>query len=280
MKYFFVLVVFCHSALASSGDLSLDLNRELMTTVNQMPQGGAYSTGRDAFNALVDRIQFSGRFLKIDHLLKAPSFCSSATYVVFMETLERLQRSRQLQINAAALPRLMVKDEKGSYLPDGFGVWGRWNANGPGTAGLFHDLKMGDNFADDGFYEAKAGDFLKIFWTWGQGVGKNERGHSVVFTRVVPSAARGREVQKVCFWSSHGYEDGRESGMGEKCVPRSNIQEMIFSRLTIPSNVNEVLSSQFKHENTYLSSLLDTASTIEEARRETNTFVHPPLWNE
>jgi hypothetical protein len=160
----------------------------ILSTIEEMPQGDGYSTRRDAFDALLARIQLNPwGALTIRHDLRAPSFCSGAS----------------------------------------------WNANGPGIAGLFHDLSLGENFADDGFYEARAGDFLKIFWKWGQGVGRYEKGHSVVYTRVIPTEARGRHVQKVCFWSSHGFEDGRESGMGEKCVPRSDIQEMIFSRLKI-----------------------------------------------
>jgi hypothetical protein len=29
---------------------------------------------------------------------------------------------------------------------DGEGIWGRWNANGPGTARLFHEMNLGENF--------------------------------------------------------------------------------------------------------------------------------------
>jgi hypothetical protein len=62
-------------------------------------------------------------------------------------------------------------------LPDGESLWGRWNANGPGTARLFYELGLGRNFTS--FSAARPGDFLKIFWT--DAVGKNENGHSVIF---------------------------------------------------------------------------------------------------
>ena len=251
-------------------------NALVLETVREMPDGGGYSTGRDAFDGLKRRVQVFDDTLRIDHLLKGPSFCSSATYIPFLEVLEKIHRQTKSLIEAATAPRLLPTEPDGSLLPDGFGVWGRWNANGPGTAGLFHDLDLGENFSDDAFREAKAGDFLKIFWIWGRGVGKFERGHSVVFTKVLPEGATGSRVQRVCFWSSHGYEDSRPSGMGEKCVPRSDIQNMIFSRLQNPENINRVLDADFPHENRYLSSLLDTESTIEEARRETGARVVQP----
>jgi len=251
-------------------------NARVLATVEEMPRGGGYSTGRDAFASLQARIQLFDGMIRVDHRSAGPSFCSSATYVVFLKTLEKLHRDTKQFIQRATAPHLLVTGANRELLPDGFGIWGRWNANGPGTAGLFHDFDLGDNFSDDSFREARAGDFLKIFWRWGRGVGKFERGHSVVFTKVLPEGARGSRVTEVCFWSSHGYEDGRSSGFGEKCVPRADIQEMIFSRLTRPENINRVLDADYQHENTYLSSLLDTESTIEEARRETGTVVIRP----
>jgi len=252
---------------------SLSINETLIQTFKEMPQGGTYSTGQNAFESLFNRIKIVNHKLNVDHLSAGPSFCSSATYVVLMKTLEKLVARRQIALERNILPKFSIKDESGNWLADGFGVWGRWNANGPGTAGLFFDLDLGDNFADDNFKHAKPGDFLKMFWTWGQGVGKLEKGHSVIFTGVEPVNAQGAAVEKVCFWSSHGYEDGRESGFGEKCVPRSDVQNMIFSRLTRPENFRNISSPRYKHENKYLSSLLDTVSTIEEAREKTGTKV-------
>jgi hypothetical protein len=275
LKSFLPFVVIFFYNLSSKADETLikSFNETLIETIQEMPQGGTYSTRSDAFESLFGRIKIQNNKLKVDHLSKGPSFCSSATYVVFMKTLEKLVARRQVTIPSKVLSKLLVKDEEGKWLADGFGVWGRWNANGPGTAGLFFDLNLGDNFSDDQFKYAKAGDFLKMFWIWGQGVGKLEKGHSVIFTGVLPRNAQGAAVEKVCFWSSHGYDDGRESGFGEKCVPRTDIQNMIFSRLSRPENFKNLQSAQYQFENTYLSSLLDKVSSIEEAREKTGTKV-------
>lgn len=267
----------CANLSTFAGDTGMITPSEIvLNTLHEMPQGGGYSTGQDAFEGLKSRIQIINGVLSVDHLKAGPSFCSGATYILFLKTLEKLHRTGAALITGATAAKLPIVDERNQALQDGFGVFGRWNANGPGTAGLFSDLDMGDNFADDSFIEAKPGDFLKIFWSWGRGVGKYERGHSVVFTGVVPKGAQGSAVEQVCFWSSHGYDDGRPSGMGEKCVARKDIQEMIFSRLTRPEHINRVLSAGYELENKYLSSLQDIESTIEEARRQTHTVVISP----
>ena len=48
----------------------------------------------------------------------------------------------------ATLTSLLIAHQR-----DGQGVWGRWNANGPGTARLFTELRLGRNFTD--FAEAR-----------------------------------------------------------------------------------------------------------------------------
>ena len=107
---------------------------------------------------------------------------------------------------------------------DGEGVWGRWNANGPGTARLFYEMRLGRNFSE--FAQAQPGDFMKIFWS--NAVGRREHGHSVIFlgTETVNG------VESVRFWSSNlGY------GYSEKVVPRTKIAAAVFSRLTTPQNL-------------------------------------------
>jgi len=137
--------------------------------------------------------------------------------------------------------------------PDGRGVWGRWNANGPGTARLFHELGLGRNFDD--FDEARPGDFMKIFWT--REVGSHEWGHSVIYL--------GREtrggVERVRFWSSN-----QPDGYGVKSVPRSKIAYALFSRLEHPDRVAG--STALPLVDPYLASLLKVRSSQAEARRQ------------
>ena len=176
-----------------------------------------------------------------------PSYCSGATYLVFLKTLGELQRRGTLSINreqwAALLPL---------RLADGEGAWGRWNANGPGTPRLFFELGLGRNFTS--FEDARPGDFLKIFWT--DSVGQNEHGHSVVFLGLETKDG----IESVRFWSSN-----KTGGYGEKSVPRSKIARAIFSRLEKPSNLSGLAT--LPRRDPYLAGLLTKSSSYAEARR-------------
>jgi hypothetical protein len=162
--------------------------------------------------------------------------------------LEELRASGRLNLDFATLDKLMIRDQR-----DGEGIWGRWNANGPGTARLFHELGLGRNF--DNFAEARPGDFMKIFWS--NRVGRTESGHSVIFLGTENRLG----VEYVRFWSSnvpHGY--------GEKSVPRSKIAYAIFSRLERPSNLTRIQSAPAVDD--YLASLLRKRSSFAEATRK------------
>ena len=136
---------------------------------------------------------------------------------------------------------------------DGEGIWGRWNANGPGTARLFHEMDLGTNFDD--FAEAQPGDFMKIFWS--PEVGRAEHGHSVIYL----GTERRAGMDYVRFWSSN-----IPTGYGEKSVPRAKIIHAIFSRLDAPGNLSRVQSAP--PVDKYLASLLSSASSYEEARKK------------
>ncbi|MEO5668303.1 MAG: hypothetical protein ABIR96_09610 [Bdellovibrionota bacterium] len=244
-----------------------DYNDLVLQAIAEMPQGGTYKISKAASSAITQAIgsDDSGH-LKVSVNPDAPSYCSGATYLVFMKTLEKLQNNGKISMRPKTIQALGTSPA-GSWLPDGHGIWGRWNANGPGTAGVFSDLGIGYNFSDDSFANAKPGDFMKVFW--GQDVGKNEAGHSVIFTGVIPLGASGDKVEQVCFWSSN-----TNMGFGKKCVPRTKIKNVIFSRLTTPENINDG-SAHLKQINTYLSTLLAKDSNIGEARNETSTVSVP-----
>ncbi|HWB60619.1 MAG TPA: hypothetical protein VG733_14085, partial [Chthoniobacteraceae bacterium] len=151
-----------------------------------------------------------------------------------------------LNLNYATLTALMIRDGQ----KDGEGVWGRWNANGPGTARLFYELGLGHNFTD--FAQARPGDFMKIFWN--DEVGKLEHGHSVIFLGLEKQAG----VDYVKYWSSN-----IPAGYGEKSVPRSKIIRAIFSRLETPQNLQRI--EQTPDIDVYLASLLAKRSSFAEA---------------
>jgi hypothetical protein len=224
-----------------------DINSLILEQVKKMPSGGQYSVSHFASIKLRSAAHFeSGKFFVVP-TAPYPSFCSGATYIVFIKTIEALRERGQLDLDFATLDQLMVRDQH-----DGEGVWGRWNANGPGTARLFHELDLGTNFTD--FSRAHPGDFMKIFWN--NNVGRHESGHSVIFLGTVTHP----DGEYVRFWSSnipHGY--------GEKEVPRSKISYAIFSRLENPANLSRI--HNVPATDSYLASLLRKNSNFSEAAR-------------
>ncbi|HEY5791880.1 MAG TPA: hypothetical protein VIS74_01185, partial [Chthoniobacterales bacterium] len=137
-----------------------DCNARVLQTLPHLPVGGGYATTSEASARLRAAVNAAGGDLVLMPKRAQPSYCSGATYLVFLNAV----RPNLTPPAAAALADM----EKA----DGHGVWGRWNANGPGTARLFYELGLGRNFTD--LAEARPGDFLKIFWR--DAVGKNEFG--------------------------------------------------------------------------------------------------------
>jgi hypothetical protein len=230
-------------AVATQFSFAGDYNYMVLEQVRQMPKGGRYSVSHFAKIRLQSSAHFeSGKFFIIP---SGPSFCSGATYLVFIRTIEALRERGQLNLDYGTLERLIIRDQR-----DGEGVWGRWNANGPGTARLFHELRLGRNF--DNIDQAKPGDFMKIFWS--RAVGRNEHGHSTIFL----GTENRPDGQYVRYWSSNV-----PSGYSEKSVPRSKIAYALFSRLETPGNLARVTSAPFV--DAYLASLLRSRSSISEA---------------
>jgi hypothetical protein len=213
-----------------------------------MPRGGGYSVSHFAKIKLQAAAHFeSGKFFVLPSP-NSPSFCSGATYLVFIKTIEALRDRGDLELEFATLEQLIIRDQH-----DGEGIWGRWNANGPGTARLFHELGLGRNFVS--FDEAKPGDFIKIFWS--KEVGRNEHGHSAIY---LGRETRGGQ-EYVRYWSSNV-----GAGYSEKEVPRATIAAAIFSRLQTPMNLSRI--SQVPEVDSYLASLLQKRSSLREATKK------------
>lgn len=230
--------------LAAQAD---DFNEVVLQQIASMPSGGGYATTTSAHDALSSAARIESGNVRIQAARAVPSYCSGATYLVFLKTLGELQRRGSYPIDRAGWEALMP-----SRMADGEGVWGRWNANGPGTPRLFFEMGLGRNFT--AFEEARPGDFLKLFWT--DAVGKNERGHSVVFLGLETKDG----VEMVRFWSSN-----KPGGYGEKSVPRSKIARAIFSRLEKPENISRL--ALLAPRDPYLASLLSKESSFAEAKR-------------
>jgi hypothetical protein len=212
-----------------------------LAALEKMPIGGGYSTGVNARDALLASITWEDGKPVFSPKAAQPSFCSGATYLVFVVMLAQQQKADKLKLSPDAWRLLMVEGQS-----DGQGVWGRWNANGPGTARLFYEAGLGTNFTD--IKQAKPGDFMKIFWT--DSIGVSEKGHSVVFLGT--SDENGQEM--VSFWSSN-----QPAGYGTKSVPRNKIQRMLFSRLENPQRLEDV--AKLSDKDQFLSSLEEKSVT-------------------
>lgn len=216
-----------------------DANRFVLACLHQMPSGGGYSTSSNANRELRNAVMTRNGALEIQPTSATPSYCSEATYLVFLKTLSALQSNHQLSLTPETVTALRPLGQ-----PDGTGIWGRWNANGPGTARFFYELGLGPNFTD--LPRALPGDFLKIFWN--DGIGATEHGHSVIFL----GTEEKNGIKYLKFWSSN-----MPGGYGEKVVPLSRAHRMLFSRLEYPENINRPLP----RSDSYLSSMEHRSST-------------------
>jgi hypothetical protein len=239
--------------LLTVSTLLADFNRIVIEAARAMPKGGGYATDLDAHKALASSVIVADD-VRLRPEGAMPAYCSGATYLVFLKTLKALQDNGSISLSRttwdALVPRL--RPDGTDTLPDGESIWGRWNANGPGTARLFNELGLGRNFTD--FSAARPGDFLKIFWT--DAVGKKENGHSVIFLGLQTEDG----VEMVRFWSSN-----RPGGFGESSVRRNNIARAIFSRLEHPEKIAGWAG--LPRSDAYLASLLKTESSFQEALR-------------
>lgn len=220
-------------------------NAAVLAAIDKIPLGGGYSISADARDALQAGISWEEEKPVLRPKAAQPSFCSGATYIVFLVMLAQEQRAHRISLTPDVWRTLIVEGQA-----DGQGAWGRWNANGPGTARLFFETGAGTNFTD--MKLAKAGDFLKIFWN--DSIGASEKGHSVIF--IGTASEKGEEM--VSFWSSN-----QPGGYGTKTVPRSKIKRMVFSRLEKPELLDAV--PKLPQKDPFLASLEEKTVTSAEA---------------
>ena len=153
-----------------------DFNYYILTAYKQMPQKGGYSVKSPAAKNLATKAvvwDSEKGELQVNITQARPSFCSAACYITLLHALKLWERETHSSIPSDAWKMMDVK----FGLPDGKLVWGRANANGPSYAKLIHDIDAGESFTN--VNDARAGDFLKFFWS--EEIGAKERGHMVVF---------------------------------------------------------------------------------------------------
>lgn len=226
-----------------------DCNTRVLRQIDRMPAGGSYAAmradaaGADRFrdlHAAVDGMRAAihvdgGGRLKVTPGNAMPqSFCSSGTYLVFCMVIAELQREGLVVSDvrlSEALADIGDKDDVIGGRLDGVGIFGHWNANGPGTAVLFRRLGLGRSFL--GFDDARPGDFLKMFWN--EHIGHGEAGHLVVYLGSNPAG------DAIEVWSSNMRNADGSSGYGRMWVAKSRIHRALFSRLEHPERLERWL---------------------------------------
>ena len=242
--------------IMSHGAMAEDWNAVVLSSIRKMPAGGGYAVTGDAGRRFREAVKPASGRLTVTAKSAVPSYCSSATYLLLLEVVNESARRGAVKLDDATIAAWVP-----SPLADGHGIWGRWNANGPGAAMLFHELGAGENFTSAD--AARPGDFLKIFWT--DAVGKKERGHLVVYLGT-EERADGKWIR---FWSSN-----KPDGYGEKAVHESKIGRMLFSRLTNPAGFAN--AAKLPRKQPYLAGLLETESSFREACSKVNATELPP----
>ena len=242
----------------------------------------------------------------IDQQMAQPSFCSSATYLALIKALVLWDKDHCISREAwlAMKPFVGIVDNmnpQGYYQSDGEGFWGRMNGNGPSVAVTIHELKAGYNFTafrgaktaacketpderyltDDEWrnlpiwQQAVPGDFMKIFWNRdddsGAIIGDNgnkddlqEHGHSVIFMGIDSNGY-------VTYWSSNGPGDTpAEMGYGMGRCDKTQIQRVVFTRITNPEKFDNAKKMPPKHTNQYIYDLNGKKhSTTKELKKHT-----------
>ena len=226
--------------LSISLNVFANFNEQVLSAIQEMPKKGGYvltSTSpkkmRDAFSWNVDE-------LTVAQSKAIPSYCTTATYLVFFKALENFWKGNGYPA------RDILEIIKPNVESDGVRIWGRWNSNGPGTAKFFRDADLGTNFED--IDKAIPGDFLKIWWN--DEVGKKEQGHSVVYIR--------SNATTITFWSSN--KD--TLGYGERTIPKTMAKRLLFSRLERPENIVKI--KDIPEKDLFLESMLSKESSWKE----------------
>ncbi len=221
-------------------------NDLVLAALGKMPVGGGYETTSRAMDKLRQATASDASGLTVEPAAATPSFCSGATYLVFLSVVQKMIDEGRLRLSPSALAALPIRGQA-----DGVGMWGRWNANGPGTARLFFELGLGRNFLS--FDDARPGDFMKIFWS--DEIGSREFGHSVIYLGRTRTPAG---VETIQFWSSN-----KPGGYGERSVPSSKIKRVVFSRLEHPERLATAANLG---KDAYLVAMLRRPGTPEELR--------------
>jgi hypothetical protein len=235
------------------------VNKLVMDAVKQMPSSMKYESGDERIDALGSAIKNVNGHLVVNPSDAGNAFCSGATYLVLMKALSQAQANNQVHLSTEAINALLVHSK--AEQPDGYGAWGRWNADGPGSAMMVKDLGVGANFTQ--LDNALPGDFMRLFWNdkIGENGKQSENAHSVVFDSFRECA----NGPNVCFWSANSKNDvstpgdraDKKGGWALKCAPRQKIVRTVLSRVTDLNAFNNAATAMDKNSPYYVNQRLN-----------------------
>src|ERR1700761_2341358 len=112
-----LLVLFC-SPLLAQGDAvtNRDPNNLIVSLLYTMPNGGGYSATSGATRNLQSAVQVSGGRLYVKPAVARPTYCSGATYLVFIQAIQKLLP--ESRVGERLAEALAIRGQ-----PDGVGVW-------------------------------------------------------------------------------------------------------------------------------------------------------------
>ena len=103
------------------------LNSYMLAAIKTMPDGGGYDSSQAAVDRLAASVKVVDGVIHQDLTVAKASFCSGATYLVFLRAVEMLRKNGSIKLTPQAVDLLADLGVK-----DGERVFGRWTANGPG----------------------------------------------------------------------------------------------------------------------------------------------------
>lgn len=242
-------------------------NDILLKVVSETEPGGGYYTGYNipegfdgsAWTGLDAAVDLSGDKPVIDLGLARPSFCSAACYAAVLKALLEWDTESVISREAwtALKPYTLQEGDAGydashPYQHDGYGCWGRANANASGFASLIRELGAGSSFYisprsgyateqeyTDAWSACRPGDIVKLFWNEYIGAddsaGASEAGHLVVFLSLTEAYdASGRRDDIISYWSSNGSGLMPDGGYGAGSCRTSEIFRAVCTRITDP----------------------------------------------
>jgi len=208
------------------GPRTSSVNQAILRSVDRVqatsPDGGKYFIGVHATPA-ESPIGYPLKLFKAP-LLAPPrpsSYCSGATYAVFIETLNQLFPDGDHALSAERAETLRMQEPDGSRREDGVKFWGHWNDDGFGNHfALVQYAGMGDAIKPA---DALPGDFVNINW-------KSGHGHSAIFLCFFLDESGAKRM--LYFSSQPG-----TNGLGDQSSPLDKIQDVKFVRLTHPDRL-------------------------------------------